>query len=154
MRFPWQERKELLTADEQAQVVAAIQATEQQTSGEVRLFIEAKCRFMDAVDRAAEVFTSYRMHETKERNAVLIYVAVDDHQAAVFGDEGIHQRVGKEYWQKVVEKMIFHFRQNHLADGLCAAISELGDALHQHFPFNANTDKNELPDEIIFGATK
>lgn len=152
MRFPWQKRKELLTAQEQQQVVAAIQAAEMQTSGEVRLFLESRCRFLDAVDRAAEIFAEYRMHETAERNAVLVYVAVDDHQAAVYGDEGIHQKVGAAYWKRVVDKMIFHFSQNHLADGLCAAIGELGSSLHQYFPYNAQTDKNELPDEIIFGG--
>ena len=77
--------------------------------------------------------------------------AADDKQTAVFGDEGIYQRVGEEYWKGVVRKMVAEFRQEHLVDGICTAITRLGEALAHHFPYNRDTDKNELPDEIVFG---
>ena len=56
MRFPWQKKKEFFSAEERQQLVAAIQKAEQRTSGEVRLFIENRCRFVNAVDRAQELF--------------------------------------------------------------------------------------------------
>lgn len=151
MRFPWQKQKEFFTAEERQQLLAAIQKAEQRTSGEVRLFIESKCRFMDALDRAREIFFQLEMERTDLRNATLIYVAVDDHQAAVFGDEGIHQKVGADYWAGVVKQMIWEFRQGKLADGICTGITQLGEALAQYFPYDRDTDKNELPDEIVFG---
>lgn len=132
-------------------MVAAIQKAEQRTSGEVRLFVESKCRFMNAADRAAEIFSKLRMDKTELRNATLIYLAVDDKQAAVFGDAGIHQKVGADYWKAVVEKMLLQFRQEKLLDGICTAIAQLGEALTEYFPYNKDTDKNELPDEIVFG---
>ena len=151
MRFPWQKKREFFTAEETQQLVAAIQKAEQRTSGEVRLFIESKCRFMDAVDRAKEIFIQLRMDKTELRNATLIYIAIDDKQAAVIGDEGIHQKVGQEYWKREVSKMLQQFRAERLVDGICIAITDLGEALQHHFPYNSDTDKNELPDEIIFG---
>lgn len=151
MRFPWQKKKEFFTAAEKQQLLEAIQKAEQRTSGEVRLFIESKCRFMDPVDRAREIFWQLEMERTELRNATLVYVAVDDHQAAVFGDEGIHQKVGAEYWAQVVKEMIAEFRAGHLADGICAGVHRLGEALTNHFPYDKDTDKNELPDEIVFG---
>jgi hypothetical protein len=30
-------------------------------------------------------------------------------------------------------------------------VIDIGDALHTHFPFDNDTDKNELPDDIVFG---
>lgn len=149
--FPWQKKKDFFTAEEQQQLVEAIQKAEQQTSGEVRIFVESKCRYVDALDRAQEIFFSLKMNETELRNGTLIYVAVKDKQAAVFGDEGIHQKVGQKYWEEEVKKMLSHFRNQKLVDGICQGIYDLGEALKLYFPYNSDTDKNELPDEIVFG---
>ena len=150
--FPWQKKKDFFSEEEKEQIVQAIQSAEQRTSGEIRLFIESKCRFVNALDRAEEIFFQFRMHETVLRNATLIYVAVKDHQFAVLGDEGIHQKVGAQYWRQIVDHMLKHLRENHLTDAICVAIHDLGEALHTHFPYDHPTDKNELPDEIIFGS--
>jgi uncharacterized membrane protein len=149
--FPWQKRKDFFTEEERQQLVDAIQKAEQQTSGEVRIFVESKCRYVDALDRAKEIFVSLKMHETELRNATLIYVAVKDKQAAVLGDVGIHQKVAESYWKEVVAKMLLHFKNEKLADGICQGIYDLGQALKSYFPYNSDTDKNELPDEIVFG---
>lgn len=149
--FPWQKKKDFFTAEEQQQLIEAIQKAEQQTSGEVRIFVESKCRYVDALDRAQEIFFSLKMNETELRNSTLIYVAIKDKQAAVFGDEGIHQKVGQKYWEDEVKKMLSHFRNQKLADGICQGIFDLGEALKFYFPYNSGTDKNELPDEIVFG---
>ena len=149
--FPWQKQKDFFSEEERSQLVAALRKAEQRTSGEVRVFIESRCRFVDALDRAQEIFLKLKMHETEARNATLIYVAVKDHQAAVFGDEGIHHKVGKEYWENEVGKMLLLFKQHKLADGICQAINDLGEALHFYFPYDRDADKNELPDELIFG---
>lgn len=132
-------------------MLTAIQEAEKSTSGEIRIFVESSCKYVNPVDRAAELFFELKMHETAQRNATLIYLATADHQAAVFGDEGIHQKVGATYWYAVVEDMLRHFKQQNLAAGVCRAITALGMALKQHFPYNSETDKNELPDEIVFG---
>jgi uncharacterized membrane protein len=149
--FPWQKAKEFLTEEEKSSVLEAIRAAEHQTSGEVRVFIESKCRFVDAIDRAQEVFLQLQMQQTAERNGVLVYVAVKDRQAAVFGDEGIHQKVGDQYWNDEVAKMLIYFKKGNLAEGLQECIKALGEALRFYFPYNSETDKNELPDDIVFG---
>lgn len=149
--FPWQKKKDLFSEEEKEQLVEAIRKAEEQTSGEVRIFVESKCKYVDALDRAQEIFVNLKMHETKLRNATLIYVAVKDKQAAVLGDEGIHQKVGRKYWEDEVSKMMLHFRNEKLVDGICLGIHDLGEALKLYFPYNSDTDKNELPDELVFG---
>jgi uncharacterized membrane protein len=148
--FPWQ-KKEFLSDEEKTQMVQAVQKAEMRTSGEVRVFIESKCRYMDAVDRAAEIFYKLKMVETKDRNATIVYVAVKDRQAAVFGDEGIHKAVGEQYWADVVQKMIHSIKEKGMTAGIVQAIYELGEALATYFPYDKGTDKNELPDDIVFG---
>ena len=151
MRLPWQKKEEFFTEAEKQSLVAAIKQAEHNTSGEVRVFIESKCRFVDALDRAKEIFFKLEMDQTDERNATLVYVAVKDKQAAIFGDQGIHQKVGDEYWKTEVLKMLQRFKHEQLSEGICLAITDLGQALQHYFPYNKDTDKNELPDEIVFG---
>ena len=137
--------------DDQHKIVHAIGLAEKQTSGEIRLYVESKCRFVDPLDRAAEVFGQLKMMETADRNAVLVYVAMKDRQLAVFGDKGIHDKVGDEFWNQHIKSILSHFRRDNYAEGLSSMIKEIGDTLHDHFPYNADTDKNELPDDIVFG---
>jgi uncharacterized membrane protein len=147
----FRKKKSLLNDEDTRVVVKAIRHAEQHTSGEVRVYIESHCRWMDAIDRAAEVFFSLQMEKTEQRNAVLVYVALKDRQLAVFGDEGIHQKVGTDYWNKLVGEMISSFNSDNYAEGISNCVVQIGGALHQHFPYDKQTDKNELPDEIVFG---
>lgn len=143
-------KKEFFTPEEKSRMVEAIQKAEKHTSGEVRVFVESKCKYVDPVDRAKEIFVNLKMHNTKDRNAVLLYIALDDHQLALFADEGIYQRLGREYWNKEVKKIISAFTKNDYAGGICLVVEDIGDALKAEFPYEA-LDKNELPDDIIFG---
>lgn len=144
-------KQKFFTDAEKAQIVEAIRNAERRTSGEVRVFVESRCRYMDPLDRAAEVFFMLEMDETDDRNAVLVYVAMKDRQLAVFGDEGIHNKVGSEYWTKEVELLINKFNSENYGEGISRCVTDIGEALHHFFPFDNDTDKNELPDEIVFG---
>jgi uncharacterized membrane protein len=147
----FRKKTSFFTEEEKHLVVKAIQHAEKNTSGEVRVFVESKCRWVDAIDRAAEVFFSLKMNKTELRNAVLVYVAMKDRQLAVFGDAGIHERVGNEYWNKVVAEMLSGFNSSNYAESIANCVIQIGQALQREFPYNKDTDKNELPDEIVFG---
>ncbi len=142
----------MLPSDVQEAVVAAIRAAEVRTSGEIRVFMEHHCSYMDALNRALELFTSLGMEQTEERNAVLVYVALTDKQFAIYGDEEIYKRVGgPHFWERAAQILQAALRNNDLAGGLVTSIGEIGAALATHFPYDASVDKNELPDEIVFG---
>lgn len=151
MLFPWQKPKTFFTEEQRQRIVESVQGAERQTSGEVRVYVESKCSYMDALDRAAEIFFQLQMDKTALHNGVLVYVAVDDRQVAVYADESIHRKAGKQYWLGTVAAMLQHFRQEQVADGICNAVLKIGEALVHHFPYDAATDKNELPDDIVFG---
>lgn len=131
-------------------MVDAIKKAETNTSGEVRVFIESKCNYVDPVDRAKEIFFDLKMDQTKDRNAVLFYIAMNDRQLALFADEGIYQKVGASYWNDEVKKIIGAFTKDDYTGGICGVINNIGAALKEKFPYESS-DKNELPDEIIFG---
>ena len=131
-------------------MVQAIQEAENHTSGEVRVYVEGKCEYVDPLDRAKEIFFSLQMEKAKDRNAVLFYIAMDDHQLALFADEGIYQRMGADFWHKEVQLIINKFSGKDIVGGICTCVLDVGQALKEQFPYES-TDKNELPDEIIFG---
>jgi uncharacterized membrane protein len=149
--FPWQKSKKVFNKEETNMILDAIRDAEKRTSGEIRVFIESRCRFVDPIDRARELFYKLKMDKTELQNAVILYIALKDHQLAIYGDAGIHQKVGTAYWQKEVEMMMAAFSAEEMAKGISECVKDIGEALHVHFPFDSNTDRNELPDDIVFG---
>ena len=143
--------KHFFNQQDNERIVAAIRQAEQTTGGEIRIYVESHCRFVDPVDRAIELFFGLKMEKTELRNGVLLYIALKDRQMAIYGDEGIHQKVGAAFWNREVEHILKEFNAAHFADGIVKIVTEVGNALHEHFPYNTTTDKNELPDEIVFG---
>ncbi len=137
------------TAQEREDIVNAIQAAEAKTSGEIRLHMENHCDHRPE-DRAAYVFQRLDMHKTKERNGVLFYLSVCDHEFAVIGDVGIHQKVGSQYWEELCDDLEREFKARDYKHGMVHAIQRVGEALKTHFPWSER-DKNELDDEISMG---
>ncbi|MCG9879917.1 MAG: TPM domain-containing protein [Bacteroidia bacterium] len=142
--------EEHFSEKDQAQIVEAIQLAEKETSGEIRVHIEAHAT-IDPIERAKQVFFELGMHNTAQKNAVLIYVAFDDHKLAIIGDSGIHEKVGDNFWQSEKDLMVSHFKKNEYALGLSLAIEQVGEKLKAYFPY-LSQDKNELSDTISFGG--
>lgn len=141
--------KDLFTPEQKQQIVAAIHEAEKNTSGEIRVHIDKKCK-EDVLDRAAFLFDLLNMQKTAERNGVLIYIATEDRQLAILGDAGINQKVPLNFWDSTKDLMISHFKQGDFTEGLSKGILLAGEQLQQHFPFQKD-DKNELTDDISFG---
>ena len=141
----------LFTKEEETRITSAIRAAEKGTSGEIRLFVEDFCERDHPVERAEELFQLFGMFNTKNRNGVLIYLAEKSRHFAVWGDSGIHERVGFQFWEQEKQLMREHLQRDEGAEGVCKAISLIGASLREHFPTTENQDENELPDEIIYG---
>lgn len=144
-------KKRFLSDAENKLIVEALKSTELLTSGEIRIFIESRNPLVSTMDRAMSVFFELQMEKTQQRNAVLLYIAFKDKEVALFGDVGIHQQVGNQFWNNQVEQMISLFKENNLADGIVKCLHEVGHVLVEKFPYKDGLDKNELPDEIVFG---
>lgn len=143
-------KKSFFSKEDEERMVQAIRFAEKQTSGEVRLFVESHCSYIQPIDRAKELFAELKMTATKDRNGVLLYFAMKDRQMAIWGDEGIHQKMGQGFWEKEVAKILADFKREHFVEGICNMIQAVGEALKKNFPY-ASDDKNELDDTIVFG---
>lgn len=134
--------------EEKKQITDAIAEAELNTSGEIRLHVEGRCK-LDVLDRAAYVFTKLKMHETEQRNGVLFYLAVYDHKFAILGDGGINRLVPENFWDEIKLTMLGYFKEGKFADGLSTGILMAGNQLKVNFPYQKE-DVNELSDKISF----
>lgn len=141
--------EDFLTAKQEQEIVEAIRQAEKTTSGEIRVHIE-KNTDKDVLERAAEVFHWLKMDTTALRNGVLIYVAVETHCFAIYGDVGINAVVPKDFWKSTRTLIQSHFRKGDFVQGFVNGILKAGEQLQVHFPWK-HTDQNELPDQISKG---
>jgi uncharacterized membrane protein len=142
--------EEFFSKSEEEQIVAAIKAAEKNTSGEIRVHIEASSKGKDPLERAVQVFQELEMHQTEARNGVLFYLAYEDHAFSIFGDQGINQKVPVGFWDSTRDQMQSAFKKLAFAEGLIAGITEAGEVLKAYFPYQSD-DQNELDDSISKG---
>ncbi len=149
--WPLPRKKNFFSLEENNKIVESIKNAEKQTSGEIRIFVEHRCKYVEPLDRAAEIFANLQMEKTELRNGVLFYIAIKDKQLAIFADSGIHAATGDKHWKEVVQQILSVFSKESVVAGITTSIAKIGEALMTHFPYDKDVDKNELPDEIIFG---
>ena len=144
--------KNLLTKEQEQHIIAAIADAEKQTSGEVRIHIEHHCN-REPLVRAARIFHELGMDQTDLQNGVLIYIASEDRQAAVYAGKGIHKQVEDHFWNDVLEIILQHFKKGQFEEGIARAITKVGKKLKELFPYQRD-DVNELSDEISYHHNK
>ena len=144
-------RKKLLQVIDPEKIKKAIQAAEHRTSGEICVSVAPF--FWGNIHKAADkAFVRMGVARTKHRNGVLFFVVPSRRRFVVLGDAGIHERVGQEFWHRVVAVVSERFRTGDFTGGLVRGIEEVGEQLAAHFPYDAATDENELPDDVDFGG--
>ncbi|MBN1112646.1 MAG: TPM domain-containing protein [Bacteroidales bacterium] len=140
---------EFFSNEDKLEITRAIQEAELNTSGEIRVHIESKCKG-DALDRAAYIFKELNMHKTELRNGVLFYMAIDDRKFAILGDAGINAVTPQNFWDDIKDVVFENFNMGKFAQGISEGILMAGEALNYNFPYQ-DDDVNELPDDISFG---
>jgi uncharacterized membrane protein len=140
---------QFFTKEERGGIKKAIAEAELNTSGEIRVHVERRCK-EQVLDHAAYLFERLGMHKTEKRNGVLFYLAIDDQKFAILGDAGINAVTQEDFWDRIKEKMLEEFKEERFCGGLETGIRMAGEQLKEHFPYQKD-DINELPDDISFG---
>ena len=139
----------ILNREEDQRVVEAIRQAERNTSGEIKVHIENRCKG-DVEQRSLYIFDKLKLNETQLRNGVLIYLAIKDHKFAILGDKGINDMVEDGFWNDVKDLMLNQFKEGRFAEGLEQGIQRCGEKLKAYFPYQLD-DINEVSDEISYG---
>jgi uncharacterized membrane protein len=135
---------------DQKRVVDAIGAAERLSAGEICVHVEGRCPGNDPLKRATTLLTKLGVTRTRERNGVLIYVAVRDRRFSVVGDVGIN--ADDQFWNEAMQRLTVAFRKGAFGDGICGAIKSVGVQLSKKFPRQPD-DKNEVSNEITTDET-
>lgn len=141
--------KEIFSDEDLQRISAAIKTFEDQTSGEIVISFNTSSHGQP-YKAAKRIFEKAKLYETKERNATLIVLFLSEQKFAVYGDEGIHEKVPADFWEETVAEMRAQFARGNMREGLLAGIHKLGENLAKYFPVAAD-DINELSDDIKFG---
>ncbi|MBI4353129.1 MAG: TPM domain-containing protein [Candidatus Omnitrophica bacterium] len=136
----------MLGQNAKREIVKAITEAERFTSGEIRVHVKRWCRG-GAPAEAWKVFRRLKMDRTKERNGVLLFVALRSRRFAIVGDRGIHEKAGEAFWNRTCGLMGSYFSQGKVPEGIVAGVRSAGEELGRYFPRKAE-DVNELPDGV------
>ena len=137
-----------LSKRELSRVTAKIAGVEKLTSAEIKLILVRQC-WADIRRKAHRIFKKYNLDKTAQRNCVLILIVTTNRQYLIYGDQGIHEKVGQDFWDEARNAMSNKFKQNEFGDGICTGIHLIGQKLAHIFPYQTG-DENEISDNVEF----
>ena len=97
---------------------------------------------------SSEQFFAHRLHETSERNAVLIFVSWNEKFVTVVADKGINDKVQQGSWHALVDEFIRDVKANELERGFLQIVGSAGELLVENFP-TESLGSDELPNHLI-----
>lgn len=113
-----------------------------------RLFTPRQQIQDEVLQRAQAVFFDKRIHHTDSASGVLIYISLDEHQAAILADRNVLQAVGQEVIERWRNELTAALRRSSVTDSLCQVIGQIGDSLATPLP-RLSSDVNELADALV-----
>lgn len=132
-------------------IEAGVRESEREHRGEIRFALEGALeprdlwRTVAARDRALEVFAELEVWNTIEKNGVLIYVLLAEHDVEIVADHGLEGRVTQAEWQDVCAAMELAFRDGRWREGSLAGIGGVTRLLVREFPAGAEVNPDEQP---------
>ena len=137
-------------SQQEQRIIAAIEAAELVTSGEVRVHLNDTCSGNPLRD-AQKQFHKLGMHRTAERNGILFFIALESHKFAVVGDAGIHAKVGQSFWEGIRDHMVPELKEGRWIEALELGISDAPRAQAEHFAHKGRSDRDELSNDVSRG---
>jgi uncharacterized membrane protein len=140
------------TDDDFLRITNKITDAEKTTSGEIRVAIKENKRFLDrkrTVRQLAEKeFYKLNMQATRDKTGILLYMLLSERQFYILADQGIHEKVGQETWDKVRDEIQHKFQEGCFTEGILWGVENVGKILTEHFPIKPD-DTNEISNEVV-----
>lgn len=144
---------EFLNDDDLLRISRKIKEMEAITSGEIRVSVKEKkplfSKKKDISELAKEEFFRLKMHDTRDKTGILIYLLLDEHQFYILADSGINEKVTENTWDLIRDEVQTKFRSGRFSEGLITCVERVGHKLAEFFPRKSD-DTNELSDKVSF----
>ncbi len=139
----------LLNKEEEKKIVDLIRHIEIKTTGEIHLHLAARESRKGVLEDARRAFVALGMNRARERNGVMIYIAVKSRKVACCGDIGITEKHAlPKFWSGIVDTMTAAFAKNDYFLGIFKAVETIGEMLVRGFPAHPGESGSRIPDEV------
>jgi uncharacterized membrane protein len=148
-----------LSADETAKINEAVAEAEKQTTGEIKLLVVSKSTWMSlsnlklriaaARKRAKREFIGLGLDHTIKGTGILIMISLKERVVVVESGRALEGKLPQDTWERVRDLVINGISSGQRKEGICAAVSEAGKILAEHFPTTPD-DTDEISNEIVF----
>ncbi len=137
-----------LTPEENNLVESAIEQAETRTSAEIKLVIVRHC-WTPLLDKARQVFYKNNLHKTDQRNCVMIMLVLANREFLIYGDKGINDKVGENFWIDIKDSMTEYFKMDEFGKGIASAVDKAGKKLAEFFPYR-HDDEDEISNKVAY----
>jgi uncharacterized membrane protein len=138
--------------DDFLRISQKITEAEKTTSGEIRIGICEKKRFLNRKKNirklAEEEFYKLNMHNTRDKTGILLFLLLSERQFYILADEGINSKVSQNTWDGVRDEILSKFIEGQYTKGIITGVEKVGKILTEFFPIKAD-DTNDLSNKIV-----
>lgn len=109
--------------------------------------IPPRIRHWRASNLARRQFLEQKLHHTRDRTGVLIFVSEAERYVEILVDEGISQHLDDSDWGSIVSDFTRRVALGHTAEGFISCIDACAELLEQHVP--KTHPRNQLPNRLV-----
>lgn len=142
--------KEAFSKESLDRIAAAITEVELATSAEIRVSIhdEREPHEHQTVEELAKKeFLRLKMHNTKDRSGILLFIIFEDKEFYIYGDQGVHRRAEPHTWDEIAKTLHEYFHKGDFEGGVISCLHLIKARVHEAMPRSA-ADTNELSNEV------
>ena len=109
--------------------------------------IPPRIRHWRASNLARRLFLEQKLHHTRDRTGVLIFVSEAERYVEILVDEGISQHLDDSDWGSIVSDFTRRVALGHTAEGFISCIDACAELLERHVP--KTHPRNQLPNRLV-----
>ena len=109
--------------------------------------IPPRIRHWRASNLARRQFLEQKLHHTRDRTGVLIFVSEAERYVEILVDKGISQHLDDSDWGSIVSDFTRRVALGHTAEGFISCIDACAELLERHVP--KTHPRNQLPNRLV-----
>jgi putative membrane protein len=117
----------------------------------IRPFVDRRDMAEAVKEASVRAFYLSKVHETRHRAGILIYISLFERSVRVLADTGIDSKAGPQAWQEIVAMVTKGIERGTQGEAIIEAVDRCAELLISHFP-GGERGVNELGDAVILGS--
>lgn len=121
-----------------------------------RIIIPKKAKQTAVYQRALRHFVESGVYATKDRNGILLFISLMEHEVCIIADEAVLKNITQDKLDSLARELALGIRKKEFTSSLLTCIASCGKILETYFPVKnddpANSsaeNPNELPDGLV-----